>query len=286
MLANALKTGAKTLGDDLEIRRTADYGETDEGDDLKWPGPSADTSVACFFGVKGRSLSILRDHQNMKIPTLYFDKGYTREKGESGHTLYSRVSVNSTEPTAYMMRQPREGKRAKKLGIKLLDRVRGENGHILICGSSAKYHEFHKLEDPNTYAEGLVRKIRKHSQRQIIYRPKPSWKDARPIPGASFSHGTCSIVDALRGCHAVVTHGSASAMDAILAGVPALCLGKGIATPVSEGDIEKIEEPFWPNSSDLLTWLCALAYCQWTADELRSGEAWGELKREIARQCE
>src|SRR5688500_2147229 len=98
MLAKALAEGAKALGDYSEIRRTADYGEDEEGNDKKFPGPSPETDVACIFGVKGRSKDILKDHRLVGKATLYFDKGYTRAKGEGGHTLHSRISVNAAHP--------------------------------------------------------------------------------------------------------------------------------------------------------------------------------------------
>lgn len=286
MLALALEQGAKKHGDTLEMRRTADYGETDDGDDRKYPGPSPDTDVACTFGVKGRSLQVIRDHRQMKLPTLYFDKGYTRDKGECGHTLHSRISINSSEPTAYMMREAMPLDRWKKLGLKLHRRdVNANGGHVLLCGSSAKYHEFHKLTEPNEWADSLVRLMRRYTTRQIIYRPKPSWKDAKPVPDASFSHGMSTIAEALRGCWCVVTHGSAAAFDAVLAGVPAFVLGKGIASPVARDNIERLDDPFWPRDEDRQKWANAMAYCQWTADELRDGSAWEHLKSEIKRQC-
>lgn len=283
MLAKALERAVRRTGDEFEIRRTGDYGETPDGDDLLYPGPSPDTDVACCFGVKGRSKQIIVDHRAVGKGTLFFDKGYSRGKGEGGHTEYSRISVNATDPLAYMMKQRRSDRRFRLLGVKLGRYSAYAGGHVLICGSSQKYHEFHKLDEPDTYAQKLVRVLRKHTQRQIIYRPKPSWKGARPIAGTSFSSGGCSIADALRGCHAVVTHGSAAAMDAVMAGVPAIVLGPSIALPVAEEDLAQVEQPRFPAEDERQRWCNAMAYCQWTTDELRDGSAWQELKAELTR---
>lgn len=283
MLAKALAEGAQRHGDTLEIRRTGQYGEDENENDLKYPGPSPDTDVACVFGVKGRSRRILDDHRAMGISTLFFDKGYSRRKGEGGHTEYSRISVNDWHPLKYMMRQPRGSDRWEKLGWRLPERTKSQSGHVLLCLSSQKYNDFHKLGPCDDQAKAIIASIRKHTGRQIVYRPKPSSK-ARPLPGVLYSGGNSTMFDALRGAHCVVTHGATSALDAIVNGVPAVTLGACIASPVCEDDIEKIEDPKWFKQRDRETWAHAMAWCQWTTAELRSGVAWKHLKAEIELQ--
>lgn len=312
MLATALTDGARGFGDVCEIRRTADYGEALEGPERKYPGPSDDTDVAVCFGVKGRSREIIESHRAMSKATLMMDKGYYRGKGEQGHTEYSRISVNGSDPVAYMMKIRRNSERWNKLGFEIKQfPTKRESGHILICASSEKYHDFHRLPPPHDWTVGLVGQLKKITNKHIVYRPKPSTTQPqlgvvdtedpdemrvalehyravlfrnKSIPGSSFSNGSSKIGDALRGCWVVITHGSAAAMDAILAGVPALCLGNSIARPVSETNIEKVDTPKTPTEVDRAVWCNQLAWCQWTTAELRSGEAWSHLKEEIMRQ--
>ena len=286
MLARALEKGVRSHGDAFETRRTFDYGETQEGDDRKYPGPSPDTDVAVCFGVKGKSRQIVNDHLAVGKSTLFMDKGYSRQSGEGGHTEYSRISVNGSDPLHYFMREDHRSDRWKALEVIVKPRQNGYNGNVLFCGSSLKYHIFHNLDDPTTYAESLFKKLRKLTERHLIYRPKPSWKAARPIGGTSFSNGSTSIAEALRGCHCLVTHGSAAALDAIVNGVPVIVLGGSIAKPVSDTVIEHVEKPFWPDDKLRSRWFNAMAYCQWTTEELRTGEAWDHLKTEILRQAQ
>lgn len=311
MLAKALADGARNFGDTLEIRHTGQYGETLDGEDRKYPGPTDDTDVACCFGVKGRSKQILKDHLAVGKATLFFDKGYTRDKGEGGHTLYSRISVNGPDPTAYMMRVKRDHKRWAKLSITLRDFVPRRGGHILICGSSEKYHAFHSLPPPAEYAAGMVSRLLKMCDNQIIYRPKPSstqkqihtidtedideLREAlehydsllirnKGVGGAALSGGETKIFDALRGAYCVVTHGSAAAMDAVINGVPVMVLGGSIAKPVATTELDQIGKVKYPQPLDLRDWTHAVAYCQWTVPELRNGEAWSVLRDEIVHQ--
>ena len=286
VLAKALAEGCKRHGDKVEIRWTSDYGEDDQENDLKYAGPSSDTDVACSFGVKGKSLRIICDHLAVNKSTLLFDKGYTRQKGndETGHTKYSRISVNAGDPSAYMMLIKRPGDRWRKTEVTPSEgRTESRNGPILICGSSAKYHAFHRLEDPTRWAQTLVSRLVKLTHHHIVYRPKPSSK-LPSVTGASYSGSNNSIRDALHGCHVMITYGSGASLDAIVSGVPVITLGVGIALPVSETILENVKKPFWPDDALRSRWFSAVGYCQWTTEELRSGEAWSELKYEIIRQ--
>ena len=286
MLAKALTEGCRRHGDELEIRWTSDYGENEQGDDLKYPGPSQDTHVACTFGVKGKSLWIMRDHLAVGKSTLLLDKGYTRQKGndEAGHTLYSRISINAGDPSDYMMLKKRSGDRWDQTKITPVEhQPKPSSGTVLICGSSAKYHTFHGLEEPTQWAQNLIRKLLKMTRRHIIYRPKASAK-LPPIQGASYSGPGSSIRDALRGCHVMITYGSGAAIDAMVAGIPIIALGKSVGSPVAEKELENIETPFWPDPLLRSKWFNAVAYCQWTTEELRTGEAWEDLKQEVVRQ--
>lgn len=278
MLAEALRSGVKTLGDDFEIRRTADY-----GDDCKYEGPTPDTHVACTFGVKGKSKAILEDHRSVGRATLYLDKGYVRDKGEGGHTLYTRVAVNAFHPTAYFNRIKRGPERFDSLSIKIRAKGPKPGGHVLFCGSSQKYCDFHGLGDATQYASKVLARIRKVTLKQLVYRPKPSWHEAVPIGGAAFSTGTSSIEDAMRGCHVMVTHGSNAALDAVLFGVPVIALDPDspYALIAAAPDIDAIEDAVSPSWDARYSWVQQLAWCQWTNAELASGEAWKALKEEI-----
>lgn len=278
MLAKSFELGIRAHGDNFELRRTADYGE-----DRKYEGPSPDTDIAICFGVKGKSAEIIKEHVALSKHAVYLDKGYTRQKGEGGHTLYTRLSIDSSSPVKYFQRKRHRSDRFDRLELKILQRKdQTSTGHILFCGSSQKYHDFNSLGDATEYAEKALFKLRKASHRQIVYRPKPSWTDAKPLPNYMFSNGSQDILDALRGCHALVTHGSSVAITAVLMGIPIVVLGETIMSPIAEADITKVDAPFWASSDQRHQWACDFAYCQWTQDEMRSGEAWAHVRTELA----
>lgn len=267
LLADAVLQGAAKHG-----HETAEFalGET--------PAPG-EHDVVCMVGVKSREL--FRAHQRAGTHILYADKGYCRGKGPGPVRgwEYWRVSIDSHHPTARLNRELPDY-RWKRLGLEILPwRTTGD--HILLAGSSAKYHDFYGLKNPTTFARDVVREIRGITDRPIVYRPKPSWSEAVEIKKTSFSGGDQSIRDALTDAWAVVTHGSNACFEAVIYGIPCIILGEGVAKPLSSTSIGDIERPRLASDDERARWANALSFFQYTAAEFASGEAWDFLSGEI-----
>lgn len=282
MLAESMRRGIEASGDTFELRATGDYGEDDQGNYRKYAGPTDDTDVAIFFGVKGQSCGLMTDHIALGRHTVFLDKGYTRDKGDGGHTLYTRIAIDCGSPIEYMMDEKWPNDRFKRLGIEFSPlRSITHAGHILYTSSSQKYADFFGLGGSDDVALRLIQKIALLTPRQMIYRPKPSDRRAKPLPGIALSTNAQSMQQALVGCHAVVTYGSTAAMEAVIAGVPAIVLGDAIAAPVAQRAViytDDVETPFWPDDDLRQRWMNAVAYQQYTQKEMQSGEAWAYVK--------
>lgn len=233
--------------------------------------------VACMVGVKSRD--ICRAHWSAGVHTVIFDKGYSRHKapGPIRGWEYWRVAVDAHHPTSKLMSVAHHSDRFERLGIELLPwRAHGE--HILLAGSSAKYHEFYGLKDPTTYAKGLVRELRPITGRPIVYRPKPTWREAVPLTKTRFSELPESITDVLAGAWVTITHGSNACFESVVNGVPCIILGDGVAKPLSSTALSEIEAPRLASEDERRQWCSNLAYAQWTLAEMYSGEAWATIK--------
>lgn len=238
-----------------------------------------DADVACMVGVKcKRSFDL---HTKNGCHVLMFDKGYTRHTitGNVRAWEWWRIAVDAHHPTHYLSKIPPISDRFLALELELLPWTT-EGSTVIFAGSSQKYHEFYGLPEPTEYAEKQIRKIRKATQRPIIYRPKPSWGDAVPIDGTQFITGGV-IGDLLKTAHALVTHGSNSCFEALLFGVPSIVLGDGVAKSVSSNDIGLIETPRRATERERLDLLSRLAYCQFTLKEMAQGLAWEHTKVHI-----
>lgn len=240
--------------------------------------PEAD--VAAVFAIKGRARNVLDAYRAAGKHTILFDKALIRSAGVSHR--YFRVCLDADSPHRYIMRVKRPAHRWEALGVDVEPRKSvGPGGAVVLALSSQKYCDFHGLGDATEYARGLVADIRKRVPgREIVYRPKPSWNAFRPIVGTRLSRPPETMADLLPRAHVVVTHGASAAIDAVIAGVPAITLGECAATPVS-GKLKHIAEPTFPIEERRMEWLANLAWCQWSLSEIRSGEMWAFIQREI-----
>ena len=266
LLAEAFLIGVKHHGDEGEMRSL--------GQEF-----TPDCDVAVMVGVKSRDL--YRLHTRAGIQVVYMDKGYDRHSRDDDIRgwEYWRTAVNGHQPTA-KFRPNYPADRLAELGWTFKPwQKRG--GHILIAGSSAKYHAFYDIREPTAWAAKLVRSLRMQTAHEIVYRPKPSWKDAVPINGTKFSDRSESIADALKGAHCLITHGSNACFEAMLMGVPSIILGEAVMKPISSQTLDDIEKPHRASDDERDAVLRFLAYQQWTMAEMADGIAWPNIRRQF-----
>lgn len=222
-----------------------------------------------FFGVA--NVGLMKQCLAKKVPFLYFDKPYNRIKFK-----WWKMSIWGHHPTKFLNRLNRPDDRRKVQGWEYKPwRKPTEKGHILLAGSSNKYHKLYDLPHPTEYWVDVAAELRKVTDRLILYRPKKSWKEAIPIDGTKFSTEP-SIIDDLRGAHCMITHGSNACFEALLEGIPTIMLGEGITAPISSQIItaETIEKPYEASSTARDMILNNLAYFQWETSDLKAGRFW------------
>lgn len=244
----------------------------------------APADVAVMVGVKSRELFYA--HTRAGIHVIMVDKGYTRHAARGPVKLweYWRCSVDSHHPTERLMEQRRPTDRLEQLAVELKPWRPAPKGHIVLAGSSQKYHDFYGMKDPTRWATKVVARIAEICPgREIVYRPKPSWKDAVPIEGTRYSIPPEDIHEALHGAHALVTHGSNACFEAVCDGVPCIVLGEAVAKPISSQSLEELAGigPLLVSMPERRQWAANLAYCQWTMAEFASGQAWSILRPQI-----
>lgn len=236
--------------------------------------------VAVFYGMAGKLKNIFEDYCRTGRRAVYVDLGYWGRHWGGRHAGYHKVSVNARHPVEYFQNRRHPPERFQKFRVPIKRFLRGE--HILVAGMSDKGARFEGYA-PNGWETEIVKKLRKVTDRPIVYRPKPSWRNAGTIRGTEHSSSMEPLEKALRKCHAVVTHHSNVAIDGLLAGVPAFCWD-GLGLPMALQDLSKIEEPYYPQGRD--QWAADIAWCQWSVKEMASGACWRYLKDEELVPCE
>lgn len=230
--------------------------------------------AAIFYGLAGGCQRILTDYRDAGRHAIYVDLGYWGRRQRSRWDGYHKLAHNSRHPTAYFQRRPKDPERFARFG-QAISPWRGGGKHILLIGMSAKAAGAEGFS-AEQWERQTVEQLRQHTRREIIYRPKPNWPDAKPIAGTTWGRGP-SLAHALIGCHAVVAHHSNAAVDALLAGVPCIC-PDGAASVLSGHDLSEIESPPRPEGRE--QWAYDLAWTQWSIEEMEQGLAYRYLMDE------
>lgn len=242
--------------------------------DVSWRGPNA--RIGVFYGMAGGLKDAIEAYKRAGGTAVYIDMGYWGRKSViSQLSGFHKVSVNARHPTAYFQAIAHPHDRIKTLGVVPKPWKKGGQ-HVLVAGMGGKGAPAEGFK-PEEWERKAILELKKHTGLSIVYRPKPNWKLAKPIPGTHFSPASDSIEDLLDECHAVVTHHSNVAVDGLVAGVPAFCW-HGVASPMALKDLAMIGDPYRPEGRE--QWLADIAYCQWNLEEMRSGATWRHLKNE------
>ena len=260
-IADALATGARRAGYKAILR-----------DDGAYTAPAE--QIVAFYGYQKNLPRIMAENVAADRKVVFADLGYWGRRHGGRFKGFHKISVGGRHPGRYLMARERSSARLRRCGI-VAQPWRAKGDHIILAGMSAKSAESYGFR-PEEWERKAVIELRRHTDRSIIYRPKPSWRDAQPIATTTLDKHT-PLERALAGCHAVVTHHSNVAVDALVAGVPTFCFD-GVAARMSSQRLEQIEKPLFVKRR--AEWLVNLAWSQWNVDEMASGLMWRHLREE------
>lgn len=237
--------------------------------------------VAAFYGLEGNIPAIFRHYRDHRRAAVYVDLGYWGRREGGRFTGYHKVVVNARHPTAYFQRHRTDFciDRFGRFEVPILP-LRQSPGLILLAGMGDKGAIAEGFE-PEQWERQVLTAIRAVTDRPVMYRPKPSWKEARPMPGTLYSQRHQDIP--WPQVSAVVTHHSNVAVEALLNGIPTWCWG-GVAAPHARQFLEELARPLtfqeFPPNYVLRAWAQDIAYTQWSVAEIAAGRCWAHLLRE------
>lgn len=149
-----------------------------------------------------------------------------------------------------------------------------DGDYILLCGQVAGDMSLQGRDLQALYPY-IARRLKREYGKPVRWRPHPeSIKKGHNIKVGDFEPSTNYIDDDLDGAYMVATFNSNSAVDAVMAGVPAMAIDAGcMAWDVVAHDFSPIVRP------NRGAWLKKMAYTQWNVDEMASGEAFNHIWR-------
>jgi hypothetical protein len=186
---------------------------------------------------------------------VYWDRGYMRRvfatwlpKGVDGG--YYRWHINS-----YQMMKIRDvpDDRFRMMDTPLQPWKTGGR-HVVIAAPTRTYAKFHETRD---WIADTIDALARVTDRQLVIRDKEQLR--RPLQAD------------LEGAHALVTHGSNTAVEAAILGCPVFVHPTSAAALVGLTDIRKIEQPIYPERQ---AWANSLCYCHFNERELVDGTLW------------
>lgn len=188
---------------------------------------------------------------------IYWDRGYARRvfatwlpKGEGGG--YYRWHVGAFQLNRLSKCDP---DRWKRLNVGVDPWKRGGR-HIVIAAPSRTYSKFHQCE---SWIADTIDALARVTDRQLVIRDKESKR---------------SLQSDLLNAHALVTHGSISAVESAILGCPVFVDKSSAAALVGSTDLKLIESPVYPDRRE---WLNNLAWSQFNEQELVNGFLWEHL---------
>ena len=228
--------------------------------------------VAVFYGLSHGNKETMERYRQAGRPTLYIDLGYWDRHLGGRLEGYHKIILNGIHPGDEQMHLDVNATRYKYR--KINEVPRGDS--ILVAGMQSKAAAIWGLQSEE-YERRVVKKLRTLTDRPIIYRPKPNWKEATPIPGTIFSSSREPLDLVLQKTKVIVTHHSNVAIDGVFFQVPNISV-IGAGTYLTPSTIEQVETLTIPSIGECYKWLHKLSYCQWRTTEMRQGVAWDFYK--------
>lgn len=217
----------------------------------------ADRGLVPIVGCMPETRPLIDLWQRTGRPWIYWDRGYARRifatwlpRAVSGSGFYRwQIGAFQMQVIRDVMALP---DRWKALNIPVAP-WRNSGSHIVIAAPTRTYARFHNCEG---WIADTIDALARVTDRQLVIRDKES---KRPLQAD------------LDGAHALVTHGSIAAVEAVVLGCPVFVHWSSAAALVGQTSLKLIEKPAMP---DREPWLRSLAYSQFDERELVDGTLW------------
>ena len=219
------------------------------------PRHGAQPGAAFFYGVVDATARIFNTVRDEGRDWYYADNAYF----DRGRQAYFRVAKNAFQLSKIV---PGDYKRLDRAGVKIKPwRTTGE--HVVVCEQSAAFMRLCGYE--GDWTSEVLAQLKQVTSRPVRLR---AWNRDK---GKMMATLKADLV----GAWALVTHMSASANEALLAGVPVFVTGPCAALPMSNTTWQHIDNPVLYEGRE--EWAAGLVANQWTLDEMKSGKCWRDL---------
>jgi hypothetical protein len=227
-----------------------------------WDREEHTDNALVIRGLGGGSRKAIQHCLETKRTFYAIDTGYF---GNGKAKVVHRVTKNALQYLGPIVE--REHERARSFGYKFKKFTPGRK--ILLVPPSNKVMDLFGQPSPEQWVEQVTQQLKNYTDRPIEVRLKPLRSER-----VSTKTMEAALADDV---HCLITYNSIAAVEALMAGKPAIVLGQNAASIIAETDLSKIDRPNIPNRDEMDAYMAHLAYCQFTVPELRSGFAWNTV---------
>ena len=231
---------------------------------------TADVDVIWSVLFHGRMANNKEVWENSK-PTIVLEVG-----GIDRGTTW-KVGLNGINRTAYFGDKDNDRNRANSLGLGCKP-WRSNGNFILVCGQHDKSLQWQGMPPMSNWFLNTYDKIRKHTDRPIIFRPHPRCKlehierGLRHVTRQEPRHvnGTYDSFDmGFNDIHCTISYSSNPGIHSVIEGVPAFVSTHSLAYDVAN-DIDFLHDIEKPLRPDRQQWLNDIAWTEYTLTELQN----------------
>jgi hypothetical protein len=208
-----------------------------------------------FAGVKAGNHAQWLHARGMGVDWYYVDNAYM----DATRATHFRVTKNRLQHGG---RGQTNGKRFAATGVKIQPWVSRPDGYALVIQQSLDHYK-HVLGLTGDWLAPTVKRLVDPIKVRF-------WEANKPQIADSFKED-------LAGARLLVTHTSAAAVEAVLAGVPVYCEPECAAWDWAIGRNLIAWDQHNAGFDDRLNWAGVLCDQQWTVNEMKAGMAWRTL---------
>lgn len=214
--------------------------------------------------LRGITSKVLKYRYKHNLPFWYMDTGYWGNYRDvnnfKGFKIWHRIVKNGLQHGT-IIKRPADRWEYHKYKI---PKRKTQGNDILLIPASAKSAKFYGI-DNDVWIDQTIKQLKQYTDRSIRVRNKIG-RTQRIIEN--------TIFDDLDSTYCAITYNSIAATESVLYGVPVITLAPNAADPVSEKQIEKVENPHFPDRDLIFEWACHLAYGQVSSFEFENGHAY------------
>lgn len=205
---------------------------------------------AAFYGVRPGWLHLWQQAVEERRRRYYLDNAWFDAARES----HFRIGVNALQTWST---RPSDGRRLAALGLEVSDRTRAHPAarHVMVAAQSVEFMQC--MGAWPTWERDVLARIRANTARPVILRRKG---EREPF-AQQLAQAAC-----------LVTHSSAAAVQAVIAGVRVVVTDPKSVAAEFASRFDEIDNPF-AGHGGVREWASRLADSQWRLDEMAAGAA-------------